>query len=767
MITPTLPLAPSKQNAPAETKAPNSQLLAEKSKMPGSAEASFQDHLNEPMKVRTPGAGSEKPSNSTKSARRPDSTNNPKQGNDPRNSKLAGLTAQDQGISSKGNPVPPRDQSRPALPKDSSKATAPTSKAASNRNPAPVKSDLNARAARPESSSSGPSALETNTASKVAAPATESKETPAADQTQDAQNSAPSESKGKEKEANPADLAKESGKAEDDRARLEAILALAGFQMPSLVDLPSISVLTGRLENITPSDIPSTITQSPLIQNFVGSADPATLVDQVKPLGEWLSDMGWTPDGLAVQDQAAFQDLMATPISLRNLMQSLNVDVDRVVKEAQILQTTLPLDGVAPYMARAQRLQEQGPVRQAATQQGEKNPDAMLFVMAAMGHAIAQQEGALASNSIPASKTADPRIEGASSLPDSESLWISTAELPEGTMIPLSVAQDLPQVVLPKMASDNLATLPTSQPFATGPAMMFATPTQAFQAQDPLAFMKQQNAGLVQTFNFQPQAEVLARPDVQSPVSMDLMQSLQAIQIQQDPKDQPKRESLMESLMAFAAAPEAAIESAFAADSEKSDSQSFDDSNEGSFDGVQHAPTHQSNGPSSAFNVETSPEVAKSTLPPAVMKEVFDKSSLLLKEGGGSMRIDLGSKELGSVNLAVEVKDKTVEIRILAPTSHARELLATELPKLREALQNQNLDLKKVEIGLGGGSSFSQTSSDGRSSSRRDEYQNFEDSSIRGVGGSQRMSRGYRQVTQVSSEEAPRINHDGAIQVRV
>lgn len=774
MITPTLPLAPSSQTAATEPKVASSKLLPGQPKKQGSTEASFQDHLTEPKDLRGPAAETLR-----KAKAEPRPENSGKSKAESRRDERSFDQRPDPKSSSKNAAMTQNKESRQSPPTNSraaSSGSAGTTPAKGDKTGAVGPKAENQAAARPTS------LVETNKGIK-----TPEAQPPEAGSDEISQEANPADSTKIEGTASPEKGAKEKVLTEEQQ-RLEAILALVGMQMTTLMDLPSLSLLTGRLENIMPGDIPGAITENPLIQNFVGSADPAKVVDQVKPLGQWLGEMGWSPQGLVVKDPEAFQELMETPISLRDLMQSLHVDVDRVIKEAQILQATLPMDGVAPYMERAQRLQEQNPKNpiEAGKNKGgipNDSRDAMPFVMAAMGHAIAQQGGtAAATLSDPKVQVVDPRAAAMieRSLPsEGDSLWISTDDLPAGTMIPLSLAAELPQVVSPRAGAEAFAPvavpqIPTQVPNVSTQAqilppavsLLMSQQTPAFATQDPLALMMQQNPGLIQTHLFHPQADVSARPEVQAPASMDLLQSLQAIQIQQDPKDLSTRESAMESLLAFAAAPEEVAEAILGVNSEKSEDQAFAEADDEASNAFAPNQTNNSNG-AKAFSIEAPPEMNKTALPPAVAKDIFEKSSLLLKEGGGSMRIDLGSKELGSLNLAVEVKDKTVEIRILAPTQQARELLATELPKLREALQNQNLDLKKVEIGLGGGSSFAQTSSDGRSSSRRDEYQSFEDSSIRGVGGAQRMSRGYRQVSQVNSEESPRINHDGAIQVRV
>lgn len=83
-----------------------------------------------------------------------------------------------------------------------------------------------------------------------------------------------------------------------------------------------------------------------------------------------------------------------------------------------------------------------------------------------------------------------------------------------------------------------------------------------------------------------------------------------------------------------------------------------------------------------------------------IRKLILEKSQILLKDGGGSLRIDLGTEHLGSIDLAIDVQDETLRLRISAESDRARDMIAQELPALRQALMDQSLDLKTVEVGV-------------------------------------------------------------------
>ena len=93
-----------------------------------------------------------------------------------------------------------------------------------------------------------------------------------------------------------------------------------------------------------------------------------------------------------------------------------------------------------------------------------------------------------------------------------------------------------------------------------------------------------------------------------------------------------------------------------------------------------------------------------------ILQKLVDKAQMVVKEGGGSVRIDLGSPEMGRLELAVNLNQDRVDLRIVTASEHIRDMLSREMPKLRESLAVQNLNLGSVEVGVGGGQhQFSQS----------------------------------------------------------
>ena len=82
------------------------------------------------------------------------------------------------------------------------------------------------------------------------------------------------------------------------------------------------------------------------------------------------------------------------------------------------------------------------------------------------------------------------------------------------------------------------------------------------------------------------------------------------------------------------------------------------------------------------------------------------------------MRLDLSSRELGALDIAVKLSDNKLDLNILAHSSQTRDLIMAEIPRLRESLQHQNIGLNDVNISVSHGNSHAQSFNDGRENHR-------------------------------------------------
>ncbi|RYZ53710.1 MAG: hypothetical protein EOP07_17355, partial [Proteobacteria bacterium] len=286
--------------------------------------------------------------------------------------------------------------------------------------------------------------------------------------------------------------------------RLEDMMSFMGINPAQLQqDLPSLAILTGQLQFVEPEAIPSTLAESPMLGNVLASADPAAIVEEVKPLGMWLDDLGWSPDGLVIKDPEAFQELMNTPVSLKDLMKTFEVDPNKIVAQAKVLQENLPKEGAAGLIAqattmRADKSLPQLAPKQAAAAQTSDNPMDAEFLTAILS--AASMQGAM------------------------------PAKAGETTAAPKAEHKAAPAASLDQM----LAAL-------AGPAMnpaMDGMPKAMLTNQNPFQAMEMRAS---ETFTFDTEnlddSPVMSRAD-----SRDWLESLQAFNIQTDAGEMPTAE---------------------------------------------------------------------------------------------------------------------------------------------------------------------------------------------------------------------------------
>ncbi len=85
-----------------------------------------------------------------------------------------------------------------------------------------------------------------------------------------------------------------------------------------------------------------------------------------------------------------------------------------------------------------------------------------------------------------------------------------------------------------------------------------------------------------------------------------------------------------------------------------------------------------------------------------LMQKVVNHATMLSKQGGGTVRLDLSSPEFGPLELALNMNKDKIDLRVLAGSDRARDAIAADLNQLKGALAIQNVQLGKVEVGVNG-----------------------------------------------------------------
>jgi len=145
---------------------------------------------------------------------------------------------------------------------------------------------------------------------------------------------------------------------------------------------------------------------------------------------------------------------------------------------------------------------------------------------------------------------------------------------------------------------------------------------------------------------------------------------------------------------------------------------------------------------SSAFTQRT--EQAEAGLSPQqrtqIMQKVLNHATMMVKEGGGTVRLDLGSSELGSLQMAINMNRDQVDMRVITSSDRVREVMMAELNQLKNALSVQNVRLGNVEVGVsgrqsGGFAAFDSNANQGRGRSTGDRDRGSDDRGIKGIKG--------------------------------
>ncbi len=579
---------------------------------------------------------------------------------------------------------------------------------------------------------------------------------------------------------------------EDWQLRLQQMLAVGSPEL-FMQQNPALALLAGRLEFVEPAQIPSLVAQSPLLQSILSQTQTADVLQATMPLEQNLQLLGLVPlnpqaknagpislAGMEAQVQPAL-------VTVGETLEALGFDTRRIMQEGDLLKDNLGLEGLQSYMQRAERMHSSlglpvewpsldaapilvSPVSQAPAPVAAQSLDPALI--AQLSRLAPQPQASLDSIQLWTQNPERPELMPLTVLDDGRSpIFLNPMEAAQETWDPFATAPLEPGAETP---------LPPAPTMDEVPLVMNVLPRAPAAVQDPFLAMAQRwNMDTVQTLRSE---ELMARETTEMTVdsrtaapqplrSLDELLNSQFIQApdfnnRMDALNLPNQDSSsfdMNSLQLSLQDLGSSSDDSGGDPSGRNQNQSFMSQDTNSM----FAPAQGPGASNKAFSIETAaaPQAPSAPVSQQQLQDILDKSSMLIKDGGGSIRLDLGSKEMGPLDLALDIKDKTVELRIVTHSDQAREALVQELPKLRESLQNQNLNLEKVEIGLSYGSAWSQSSGNNQQN-REQFFENTSESSSRGPNGVRSTSRSYRQSF-VSTPEARIPLHNGLIQVRV
>ena len=147
-----------------------------------------------------------------------------------------------------------------------------------------------------------------------------------------------------------------------------------------------------------------------------------------------------------------------------------------------------------------------------------------------------------------------------------------------------------------------------------------------------------------------------------------------------------------------------------------------------------------------------------------VIEQIMKKASLMVRDGGGSARIKLDTSDHGHLDLALKMNDKNLDLRILAESDKVRESLMSEIPKMRELLVHQGLNLDTIEIGVAGEQLKKESFGSHNPWAQNQSSQNKGQESSQGQGQGHMNQQNHRPIPKAFAR-APKTHHSGQIQV--
>lgn len=153
------------------------------------------------------------------------------------------------------------------------------------------------------------------------------------------------------------------------------------------------------------------------------------------------------------------------------------------------------------------------------------------------------------------------------------------------------------------------------------------------------------------------------------------------------------------------------------------------------------------------FTDALTPKSAESTMTPAqrahLVQQVIDRTAMLTSQGGGTVRLDLSSADLGRMELAVAMDEGRVNLRVLTGSDGMRSAILSDMTRLKDALGLQNIQLGLVEVGVVG----QQTSSGGQGFAGQGSFDQRRDFSREDFSRAMAQSIGSRNVSRAPASE--------------
>lgn len=454
-----------------------------------------------------------------------------------------------------------------------------------------------------------------------------------------------------------------------------------------LEQCPSLALLTGRLEFIDANEIPAIVTSDKFIQSALAADGTSNFMNSPQRLGDLMAELN-LPSALNEMVDKLGVDL-AEEVTPRQLLTSLGIDPGIVNSELQMLKSNLQLDGLSSYMIRAEKLQVHKAQHQiteelSVVQIDEKYSTASSdeLVPSAMTVVGFETDNFAQRNDLSkeAKLAVEPLAKDAERVSQLNQLPTEPSELNQhhvssgrnGPFVGIDhVSHDPTQEIIrlfDQMSADQkyqFNFLNTKQPKTVG------------SLSEAISILPGDHSSINQLNVGESQGYIPPQSNQMHAMTIDRLIASQ-MQVHDVGND-------FSSVMNFSGG-----------SSDSSFDQTFSNESELSFGLERGIPVGMSNSSKAEF-LDTLNQL-NSTPSDTIQKQVIEKVQMLVKDGGGQIKLDIGSGD-HKVELALDIQNDTVNLKILTASDQMKDLLASDLPKLREALGQQKLELNEVELG--------------------------------------------------------------------
>ncbi len=101
-------------------------------------------------------------------------------------------------------------------------------------------------------------------------------------------------------------------------------------------------------------------------------------------------------------------------------------------------------------------------------------------------------------------------------------------------------------------------------------------------------------------------------------------------------------------------------------------------------------------------NVEANLDSAVQYSRDSILEQIYDRIKVISKDDFSELRLNLKPDELGEVAIKLVMDKGNMAARITVDNSYVKDLIESNIPKIRENLKNQNVEVSSFNVSVGG-----------------------------------------------------------------